>query len=259
MRHLVDAHAAQVLGTGMATASAVAVTDENRTANALPTDAIGHSARSAAPCTVEELAAFARALWREDEALLSSAGFAAMKTPWPPDEGFRYGYGLELEPHGFGHGGDMLGHVSHMRVDLESGLAVAACANGFAGASWLGEGALAICAGGAPPTPDLEVGAPLVDDGSGGEELRRCVGRYRAHNPWLPTFAVAAQNGALVFGADWLNGSQREPLTALEPGLFRLGDDPWTPERLRFDTVVAGACQRAVYSGTPYYRAFTGV
>ena len=70
-------------------------------------------------CTIEELAAVARALWREDEALLSSAGFTAMKTPWPPDEGDAYGYGLELDPRGFGHGGDMLGHVSHMRVDLD--------------------------------------------------------------------------------------------------------------------------------------------
>jgi hypothetical protein len=59
-----------------------------------------------------------------------------------------------------------------------------------------------------------------------------------------------------MFGADWLNGSEREPLTALEPGLFRLGDEPWTPERMRFDTVVDGAYQRAIYSGTPYCRAF---
>jgi CubicO group peptidase (beta-lactamase class C family) len=84
-------------------------------------------------CTVEELAAFARALWREDGSLLSAASFNALKTSWPPDEGWAYGYGLELEPRGFGHGGDMLGHVSHVRVDVESGLGVVACANGFAG------------------------------------------------------------------------------------------------------------------------------
>jgi hypothetical protein len=29
--------------------------------------------------------------------------------------------------------------------------------------------------------------------------------------------------------------------------------------RVRFDTVVGGAYQRAIHSGTPYYRAFTGV
>jgi hypothetical protein len=38
-----------------------------------------------------------------------------------------------------------------------------------------------------------------------------------------------------------------------------MGDEPWTPELVRFDTVVGGACQRAIYSGTLYYRAFTGV
>jgi hypothetical protein len=38
-----------------------------------------------------------------------------------------------------------------------------------------------------------------------------------------------------------------------------VGDEPWTPERARFDTVVDGAYRRAIYSGTPYYRAFTGV
>jgi CubicO group peptidase (beta-lactamase class C family) len=211
-------------------------------------------------CTVEELAAFLRSLWREDEALLSPASFGAMKTPWPPDEGFAYGYGLELGPHGFGHGGDMLGHVSHVRVDLESGVGVAACANGFAGAWWLGEGALAIHAGGSPPAVELDAGDPLVDDGSGSDELRRCVGRFRAHNPWLPTFAVAARDGAAVYGADWLSGSEREPLAELEPGLFRLGEKPWTPERVRFDTAVGGgAYWRAILSGTPYYRAFTGV
>ena len=153
----------------------------------------------------------------------------------------------------------MLGHVSHLRVDLEAGLAVAACANGFGGAWWLGESALALCAGTAPPVPDLAPGEPLADDGSGSEELRRCAGRYRTHNPWLPTFAVAARDGALVLGTDWGAGSEREPLTPLEPGLFRIGDAPWTPERLRFDTLVEGAYQRAIRSGTPYYRAFTGV
>ena len=83
-------------------------------------------------CTVGMLAGFARAVWREDEALLSRAGFTAMKTPWPPDEGFAYGYGLELDPRGFGQGGDMLGHVSYVRVDIEAGLGVVC----WRGRSW---------------------------------------------------------------------------------------------------------------------------
>ena len=89
--------------------------------------------------------------------------------------------------------------------------------------------------------------------------MRRCVGRYRAHNPWLPTFAIAAGDGALVLGTDWMNGSYRIALTALDDDLFRVGDEPWTPERLRFDTLIDGAHQRAILSGTPYYRAFAGI
>ena len=70
------------------------------------------------------------------------------------------------------------------------------------------------------------------------------------------TFAVAAQDNALVLGTDWLKGSEREPLTPVESGLAR---SHGPPERMRFDTVLDGAYQRAFYSGTPYYRTFTGV
>ena len=38
---------------------------------------------------------------------------------------------------------------------------------------------------------------------------------------------------------------------------FRVGEREWSPERMRFDTVVDGLAQRAVFSGTPYYRAFS--
>jgi hypothetical protein len=78
-------------------------------------------------------------------------------------------------------------------------------------------------------------------------------------NPWLPTFLVAARSGRLVFGTDWTDGSERHPLTPVGDGRgFRLGEPDWTPERMRFDTMVNGRAQRAILSGTPYYRAFTG-
>ena len=123
----------------------------------------------------------------------------------------RYGYGLDIHDDGFGHGGDMLGYVAHMRADSEAGLGVVAFANGFRGAWALGEGALAIAKGEDPPDLDLGTDAPLVDDGSCPPEWSPFLGRYRAHNPWLPTFSVAAREHALV----------------------------------------------TIYSGTPYYRAFT--
>jgi hypothetical protein len=59
-------------------------------------------------------------------------------------------------------------------------------------------------------------------------------------------------------GTDWLDGSERFRLAPVGPHAFRIGDPEWTPERLVFDSFIDGRAQRAVYSGTPYYRAFTG-
>ena len=109
-------------------------------------------------------------------------------------------------------------------------------------------------AGREPPAPDPTPEPALEDDGTCPREWTAFPGRFRTHNPWLPTFAVAAREGGLVLGTDWLNGSERFPLTPLDAAGFRVGEPDWTPEWVRFDTVVDGLAQRAVYSGTPYYR-----
>jgi CubicO group peptidase (beta-lactamase class C family) len=207
-------------------------------------------------CSAGDLALYLRALWAGGE-LLPDSSLVRMKSAQPPHEGDAYGYGLEIHSDGFGHGGDMLGYVAHMRVDTASGLGVVAFANGFAGAWALGEGALAIATGREPELPPDEPPAALSDDGSCPTEWAACLGRYRSHNPWLTTFLVAASEGALVLGIDWLNGSERLPLTALGDGSFRVGADEWSPERLGFDQILDGRAQRATYSGMPYYRAFT--
>jgi CubicO group peptidase (beta-lactamase class C family) len=186
-------------------------------------------------CSAEDLAIYLRALWS-----------GAVDTR---------GYGLEIDDDGFGHDGDMLGYVSYMWVDTKAEIGAVAFANGFRGARALGEGALAIARGEEPAGPECATPPPLVDDGSCPVEWAAYLGRYRAHNPWLPTFAIAARQGTLVMGTDWLAGSQRITLAAIEPGTFRAGDDEWSPERLRFEAIVDGLAQRAVYSGTPYYRA----
>jgi len=176
---------------------------------------------------------------------------------FPPHEQERYGYGLEIGSGGFGHTGDMLGYVAYMWVDTAAEVGVVAFANGFRGAWWLGEGALAIATGREPPDPAQPVAEALADDGTSPTSHAPYLGRYRSHNPWLPTFLIAASDGALVMGTDWLNGSQRSPLEPIDAGAFRVGDVDWSPERLRFDTVIDGRAQRAIYSGTPYYRSFT--
>ena len=152
----------------------------------------------------------------------------------------------------------MLGYVAHLWADTAAGVGVVACANGFGGAWDLGEGALALAKGEAPEDPALDPSpAPLEDDGSCPAEWAAYLGRYRSPNPWLPAFAVAARDGGLVLGVDWTDLSERLPLAPLGDAVFRVGDEPWSPERLAFDTVLDGHAQRAVYSGTPYYRAFT--
>jgi CubicO group peptidase (beta-lactamase class C family) len=196
-------------------------------------------------CTAGELARFLRALWG-GERLLSSASLAAMK---------RHEYGLEIDAEGFGHGGDMLGYVSHMRADTAAGVGVVAFANGIGGAWWLGEGALAIATGRPLPEPDLTPAPPLVDDGTCPREWAPFPGRFRSHNPWLPTFLIAARDGRLVLGTDWTNGSERLPLAPAGEACFRVGEEEWTPERVRFDEEIDGLAQRAVLSGSPYYRA----
>jgi CubicO group peptidase (beta-lactamase class C family) len=186
-------------------------------------------------CSAEDLAMWLRALWS-----------GAVDTR---------GYGIEVADDGFGHDGDMLGYVSFMWADTKAGIGAVAFANGFRGARALGQGALAIARGEEPPDPERATPAPLVDDGTCPADWAAYPGRYRAHNPWLPTFAIAAQGGALVMGTDWLAGSQRIRLASIEPGTFRVGDQEWSPERLRFEAIVDGLAQRAVYSGTPYHRA----
>lgn len=210
-------------------------------------------------CTTEDLARFLRALWNDGAGLLSPATAALMRSPFPPheddDEGYGYGYGLVVEAQGFGHGGDTIGYVSHMWADDSCGLGVVAFANGIHGAFALGEAALTIAKGDAPEPQELVRADPLVDDGSCPADWCPYLGRYRCHNPWQPTFAIAAREGGLVLGTDWME-SERLPLTPLGDAVFRVGEPKWSPERLRFDTQFDGRAQRATWSGTPYYRAF---
>ena len=80
------------------------------------------------------------------------------------------------------------------------------------------------------------------------------LGHYRSHNPWLSNFRIVLRKGTLVFiyptGED-------EPLHQLEPGLFRIGGDPRSPEFIRFDIVIDSRAMQAILSGGVYSRTFT--
>jgi hypothetical protein len=190
--------------------------------------------------TIDAMEQFDQPALDDLAARVSDSSLVAMKTAFPPheNEGERYGYGLEIHDDGFGHAWDMLGYVSYMRADAAAGL-----------------GALAIATGRRPPDPEPELSQPLVDDGTCPEQWTPFLGRFRSHNPWLPTFLIAAREQRLVMGIDWLDGSERLSLVPVETASFRVGERDWSPERVRFDTETDGLAQRAVYSGTPYYRA----
>ncbi len=88
------------------------------------------------------------------------------------------------------------------------------------------------------------------------KEWAAYVGHYRTAHPWFSNFRVVLRKGKL-----WLvvpPGGQRElvPLDSARDE-FRVGEEAWSPERIRFDTVIDGQAQRATLSGCAYYRSHT--
>ena len=79
-------------------------------------------------------------------------------------------------------------------------------------------------------------------------------GHYRAYNFGLTNFRIVLRKGGLLLV--YPTGGHA-PLAPLGDGLFRIGEDPRSPETLRFDSVASGRALRANYSGCPYYRTYT--
>lgn len=79
-------------------------------------------------------------------------------------------------------------------------------------------------------------------------------GHYRSHNPWLTNFRVVLRKDRLLLIEPW---GDQEVLVPLGAGLFRVGEDERSPERLRLDTILGGRAIRANLSGCDYFRTFT--
>lgn len=80
------------------------------------------------------------------------------------------------------------------------------------------------------------------------------VGHYRSHNPWLTNFRVVRRRDALLFMD---SSNEEQPLTELPDGSFRIGADPRSPERIRFELMIGGKALVACVSGGYYQRTFT--
>ncbi len=86
------------------------------------------------------------------------------------------------------------------------------------------------------------------------EEWEAYLGHYRTYNFGLTNFRIILRKGALLL---MYPGGGHEILTPLGNGLFRIAEDPRSPETLQFDSIASGKALRAVYSGCPYYRTYT--
>lgn len=85
-------------------------------------------------------------------------------------------------------------------------------------------------------------------------EWRAYPGHYRSYNPWFSNFRVVQRRGKLILIEP--KGSE-EPLYPIEQGLFRVGEDPHSPETIRFEAFIDGQAMFAYLSGGAYCRTFT--
>jgi CubicO group peptidase (beta-lactamase class C family) len=79
-------------------------------------------------------------------------------------------------------------------------------------------------------------------------------GHYCSHNPWLTNFRVVLRKGALALIHP---SGDEEPLVSLSDGVFRVGKEERSPERIRFDPILNGQALRANLACGDYYRTFT--
>jgi D-alanyl-D-alanine carboxypeptidase len=83
------------------------------------------------------------------------------------------------------------------------------------------------------------------------------VGHYVFAGPEGPNVRVFVRSGMLTVAAGWEESLIMEPLTPLQAGLFRLGEEDFAPERARFDAMADGHMQRLTIQGVPLYRRET--
>jgi CubicO group peptidase (beta-lactamase class C family) len=76
------------------------------------------------------------------------------------------------------------------------------------------------------------------------------TGRYRSDSPWYGSTRIIVRKGRL-----FIDGEQ--PLTQVEPGVFRPDGDSNAAERVSFDTILNGKAMRLNYSGIDFFRTFT--
>lgn len=82
---------------------------------------------------------------------------------------------------------------------------------------------------------------------------RAFAGRYKAHGEEGPDLRIFVRDGKL-FMTSAQSRSEATALEEIEPGLFRLAEPDYAPERFRFDTIIDGHAQRLEQTGQSLYR-----
>jgi D-alanyl-D-alanine carboxypeptidase len=101
-------------------------------------------------------------------------------------------------------------------------------------------------------------GAPVTTE-SLDERWSPFVGHYRSWSPWFTQLRIVARGGHLALIAPGGVEAPSDDMRLIEvsPGTFRVGDDPWLPERVQFGPQVNGRCISLTRDGCVYSRTFT--
>lgn len=83
------------------------------------------------------------------------------------------------------------------------------------------------------------------------------VGHYVYPGPEGPDYRIYIRDGELVGVGDWAEEQYVEKFTPLGTDTFRIGEEPFSPERAYFDSIVEGRALRLMISGVPLYRRDT--
>jgi CubicO group peptidase (beta-lactamase class C family) len=74
-------------------------------------------------------------------------------------------------------------------------------------------------------------------------------GHYRNDSPWFGSTRIFVRKGKLI--------ADGAPLTPMGDGLFRVGSEEWSPERMSFGPIINGRATCLKFSGVQFYRTST--
>lgn len=81
--------------------------------------------------------------------------------------------------------------------------------------------------------------------------------KHRDHILYVGAYGLANREAGKAEDLPWHEIQSQYEFEQLETGLFHIGDDPRSPEFIRFDVVIEGKAVQVILSGGAYSRTFT--